>query len=361
LLASDIAVRLTSQAPKHTDLLSDVFTITNLVNAAGVSTITTSAPHGLARNDSVVIAEVSVPIAQSTLSRVLTVGTLVTSVDHDLTKAIAKTIVISGASDSNFNGTFVMLQIVNRRTIKFTIADSSATSTTGGKLISGARYDQAYDGLFQVASITSTTIFTVAAPNAIAGSATSGKVKTNIRISAVASLARAKAAYTEQNLTKAWLFVMLGPAVASKDRNTNTDLTSNITRSNFFRQQIQENVSVYIIANTKDEIAGRIIRDEMSSLLLALTKSIVFFEFGTNLFVGKSDPLIFVDHAIEEYDGALYIHVFNFEASTEFVFEDTAGYDDDVAFRDIDATYDSDIGTGAENANDLMDLDDTGL
>lgn len=361
MIASDVAERLTSEVPKYTDLFSDVFTITTIVNAASVSTVQTSTDNNLSVGDPVLITDVIVPIDQSTLSRVLTVGTLVTAVDHDLTKAIAITITIANAADANFNGTFAVIQIVNRRTIKFTIADSGATSTTGGELLDSARYDQAYNGLFQVASIVSPTIFTVSTPGSLAGTSTGGQAKTNTRISASANMQRSLAGYTEQSVEKAWMFVVLGSASASKDRTTNTDLTSNRTRSNFFRQQIQEAVSIYVVSNTKDEIAGRKIRDEMSILLLAITKSIVFYRFNTNLYAGNSEPLIFVDHSIDQYDGSLYVHVFNFEASTEFTFEDTSGYDADVAFRDIDSTFDSDLGTGAENANDLIDLDDTEL
>ncbi len=359
--ASDIAARLTSEMPKYTDLLSDVNTISSIVSSGGTLTVTTSAAHSLTVGKPVSINGVSVPISITTLSRVLEVGTLVTSVDHDLTSAIASTITISDAADANFNGEFTLIQVVNRRTIKFTIEDSGATSTTGANLISAARFDQSYNGLYQVVTTPSTTIFTVSAPNSIAGSASEGSAKSNIRISATASLERAIAAYTQQKTNKAWLFAVLGETRASKDRTTNTDLTTNMTRSNFFRQQLIDNLSIFVISNTKDEIAGRKIRDEMEDLFVAISKSIVFRQFPAALQVGSSEPLAFINSDITSYDGALYIHEFNFEATTEFSFEDTSGYDDDVAFRDIDATYDSNLGTGAENANDLMNLDDEAL
>jgi hypothetical protein len=363
LIASDVATQLTSILPKYTDVLSDIFTITSLVNAANVSTATTSTPHGLDIGDPVIITDTLVPITQSTLSRVLTVGTLVTSSDHDLTKAIALTITITGAADSNFNGTFTVIQIVNRRTIKFTIADSNAISTTGASLQIAASYLQGYNGSFQVLEIISTTVFTVATVGALPGTSTSGKVKINTRISAAATVERAFNSYTEQPVNKMWLFVVIGTTTASKDRNTNTDMTAVIGRSNYFRQQLIERVTVYAITNTKDEIAGRVVRDEMTDLLVSITKSICFHQFPTNFTVQLSEPLIFVDHNLFSYDGAVYIHEFNFECSTEFTFDDTVGYDPDVAFRDIDSTYDNTLGTGQTsdipaNANDTMDLDE---
>ncbi len=361
MTASEIAERLTLRIPFHTDILSDIGTITNLTNAAGVSTITVEDVHDLEVGDPVSITDVVSPISISTLSRVLTIGTLVTAVDHDLTKAIAPIITISDASDANYNGTFTMIQVVNRKTIKFTMADAGVTSgVTGAKLIGGSRQDQSYNGLFAVASIDGLS-FTVATSGAIAGTVASGQIKMRTRISAAASIDRAIAAYTAQSLAKAWMFVVLGSVTASKDRGTNTDLTSNMTRSNFYRQQLIENVTIYVIANTKDEIAGREIRDEMNTLLVAITKSIGFYKFSTNLAAEYSEPLIFVDHNTHQYDGAVYVHEFNFEASTDLSFTDTVGYDPDVAARDIDVTYDNNLGTGEENANDLIDLDEVEL
>ena len=69
--------------------------------------------------------------------------------------------------------------------------------------------------------------------------------------------------------------------------------------------------------------------------------------------------MVFVNHGLNRYDGAIYVHEFNFECSTEFVFDDTAGYDDDVAFRDIDMTQDSNLGSTTADA--LMNLDEVAL
>jgi hypothetical protein len=357
VIASDVAHRLTSQLPKYTDLVSDVYDISNITTSLGVSTVTTSLPHNISVGDPISITDVDVPIPQSTLSRVLTVGTIITTIDHDLTKSIAPTITIIGADDSNFNGEFSVIQIVNRRTIKFTMDDSGATSTSNGSILSASSYIQSNNGNFQVSTVPTPTTFTFSATNAIDGSASSGKVKANTRISAAANLPRAVDSFTKQSIDKVFIFVVLGDSSASKDRSTNTDLTSNLTRSNYFRQQIQEYISIYVISNTKDEIAGRKIRDEMQTLFLAITKSIAFFRFDTNMSAAKSDPLVFVNHGIERYDGAIYIHAFNFECSTEFTFKDTSGYDDDVAFRDIDMTADQNIGTEI-TAIDQMNLDD---
>lgn len=353
-----MATRLTQHAPKYTDFLSDNVDIVSITNSSGTVSVVTATDHYLTVGRPVVVTGVSVPIAISSLTRVLGIGTLITTVDHDLTTKIAPSVTITDGADSNFNDTFDVVQIVNRRTIKFSIPDSGPTSTTGANLQSASRFEQGYDGIFAVATVPTSTTFTYASSSNLDGTATTGSIKTNIRVSAAASIERAILSYTEQSVEKAWMFVVLGDVFASKSRQTNTDFVSNQTRSNEYRQQIGEAVSIYVITNTKDEIAGRKVKDEMTTLLRAILRSIGFFVFPTNLYVGNSDPLQFVRHGMYQYDGAVYVHQYDFEVATEVTFDDTVGFDTDVAFRDISMSQDSGLGNQTVPMTSAPNLDD---
>lgn len=354
-----MAAKLTLEIHKHTDMFSDVIPMVGIVNSSGVSTVTTSTPHGLTVGDPVYIADVIVPISITSITRLGTVGTLVTSADHDLTLPIAPTISIT-ADDAEFTGTFTTINIVNRRTITFTMADSGPLLSTGAELHGAARYDQQYNGLQQVAGVTDTSTFTFNNSSNIDATIMSGNIKTNMRVSASATMERALEAYTTQDVEKAWLFVVLGDTIASKSRRTQTDLTDNTQRGEEYRQQLRETVSIVLIANTKDEIAARKIRDEAVDLLVHITKSITFYRFPTNMYVGHCDPLVFVSHGMLRYDSAVYAHGYDFECSTEMDVNDTVHYDPDVAFRDIDLTqYPNLGGTGFMTA--LINLDDEEL
>lgn len=361
LLAEDVATKLTQEIHKYTDIFSDVFTITSMVNASNVSTITTSTNHGCIPGDAIFISDVAVPISISSATRTGVTGHVTTSIDHDLTEGVDKTITISGSSSANFNGTFTIVNIANRRNFTFTMVNSGDTSSTGGSVLNAERYDQAYNGLYNVATVTSPTVLTVSNASNIDATVTSGKLKKNLRISASANMARTMDSYTKQNLDKAWMFSVLGDVTASKSRRSEDDFTANQTRHNYFRQQLGENVTLYVIANTPDEIAGRRMRDEMDQLLVSITKSIAFYKFPTNLHVTRSEPIQFVRHGVAQYDGATYVHEFEFECVTDLLFEDTVGYDNDVAFRDIEMEQTINFGTKHDHANSDINLDEEAL
>lgn len=357
--ASDVVNKLTLEVHKHTDLFSDVVTISSIVRSGTTTTITTSSAHGLLPGKGFYISDAIMPITISSLTRAGTTGTLVTATDHDLTLPIAPTIQISGAANQEFNGTFTTINILNRRTITFTIANSGPTSTTGAKLLGAARYDQEFNGFHQVDTVVSPTSFTYLGAGGFDGAGIGGKVKTNLRVTAAASMERVVDAFTKQATNKAYLFVVLGD-VSVANSSKSQDIAMIAGRAGNYMQLIKETVGLFVICGTKEDIGGRYTRDLMSDLLPALTKSICFFEFPSSLYNDKSNPLVFVSHANRMYDSAIYVHEFIFEATSQMLVQDTIGSDPDVALRNIDMTLYPDLdGTGFMHTN--IDLDEEPL
>jgi hypothetical protein len=344
LKANDIALKLMSEVHKYTDLFSDVYDIVSINNIAGVCTVVTDLPHGLVSGEPFFLAGTNMPISITSLTRSGTVGTLVTNIDHDLTLPIAPTIEIKGADDAEFNGIFSTIDVKNRRTITFVMNDTGPVSSANGKLVSALRYDQKIEGIHQVLLRVDANTFTFNSGNELTLSNDIGKVKTKMRVSAAASPERAIQAYSKQNIGKFYLFAVLGDVRASQARNTQNDVIADLQRGNQYRQIIVESLSLLVITNTADEIAARKTRDLMSDLLVPLTKSIAFHRFPSGSYISKSNPLVFSGHSTRTYDGAVYIHEFIFESSFDLLFEDTNGYSDDVALRNINMDQYPDLG-----------------
>ena len=129
--AQDIVNQLAVRLPALVDDFTDQFSVTSLTRVGTTVTATTSAAHGLTTGRQVNITGAQTPIAVSSLTRVGIVGTMVTDAEHDITTGAGFDVQIDGATESEFNGTFILLTAPNRRTITFQMADSGATTASG--------------------------------------------------------------------------------------------------------------------------------------------------------------------------------------------------------------------------------------
>lgn len=362
--SSDIINQLAVVLPTLSDKYTTNFDITSLTRSSTTVTATTSAAHGRSVGEQVNIVGAKTPLSISSLTRLGIIGTLVTSADHDMTQGVSTIAEISGAIEAEFNGSFTILTVPNRKTVTFTMADSGATTATGSPLLlNGTSYLQQYNGLKNIATVPTATTFTYEITDTTLFSPASGtiKAKTEPRISGAISVDRIVQAYTKQAADQYWAFVVMSDVVASKSRHIETDAVDNIQRSNEYRQQIVQPFTVVVALPVKSEIAARAARDEMEDEFRNICRSILFKKFDSRLFVGAQNPIQFVEHGFTAYSTAFYIHSFNFEATADITFDDTVGYDDDVAFRDIDLLMNVDVGTQEDPLTVTVDLDDVPL
>lgn len=358
--ASEIVQQLAAVLPKHSDVFTTNVNITSLTQAAGTATAVTDAAHGLTAGKQVNIIGAQTPIVISTLTRSGVIGTMVTATAHDFTERFSTETEIADATEAEFNGTFTILTVPNRTTVTFTMADSGATVATGSpKLLNGANYLNQYNGLWEVATVPSTTSFTFTVPATLASPATGTPIAKSLpRISAVVNAEIIISAYTQQPQPDVWAFVVLGDVSASKSRHIDSDAVDNIQRGDNFRQQIIQPVTVYVVIPSSAENAARAARDQCEDLLQPLSKSLVFKAFSTGLNVETKGPLNFVGHGFVDYSRAWYMHAFEFQQVVDMTFEDTVGYDDDVAFRDIDLDMRLSPGTGTQILTADINLDE---
>jgi len=362
--ASEIVSLLQARLPLFTDSFSDSVSVTSLTNPSGTEALVeTDSAHGLVIGDLSVIKGAQSNIDITSLTRSGIVGELITLTDHDVTNGLIN-IEIAGATESEFNGTFKIITVANRRTITFIMVDSGPTVATGSPvLVNGESAFRGYNGLQTVITVPTTTSFTYTLTGSGLKDAT-GIISVNngIRISGGTSIERIIAAYTTQPPTENWMFVILGDVVASKSRNIENDSIDSQTRGqqgDNFRQQIIQPVTIYTFIPTADELSARKARDESEDLFPSICGSILFNSFESGLSTPNQEALIFTNHGFQGYNSAFYIHQYSFEQTSDLTFEDTIGHDVDVAFRDISLIMNQT--TGSETFTAEINLDEEPL
>jgi hypothetical protein len=240
------------------------------------------------------------------------------------------------------------------------MADSGATTATGTRILeNGFSYLQSYNGLKQVTAVPTTTSFEYTISAELKDATGTIVARTQPCVTASATIERFAASYTPQAIDKFWAVVVLGNVEASKDRNSLADGVSNIQRGEHFRQQTIQPFTIYVFIPTTTEIAAREARDDAEDLFRPICQSVLFTKFDSQLFVGKQGPVQFSNHGVSAYNTAFYVHSYDFQQTVDITFDDTVGFDDDVAFRDIDLTIGLDFGTQELTAS--IDLDEDPL
>lgn len=365
--AEEIAQALRERLP----IINNSFTTSVVVNVLDnpvndVALATTATDHNLSVGDSVLIkgAQSNIPITSLTRNGIL--GTLITDRDHDTTQGLM-TIDLDGSNEAEFNGNFKIHRVRNRRTIDFVMEDTGATVATGSPLlVDGESVFRGYNGTVIVTLAPSATQFMYDLPNGAQGlqiATGSITVESGIRISAAGTLERIVAAYTKQETTENWLFAVLGDVQASKSREIQSDGVDNQQRNqqgDNFRQQIIQAVTLYAFIPTSDKLTARAARDECEDLFSDICRSVLFKKFGNGLTGQGNGSLAFVSHGTQGYNSAYYVHQYSFEQMADLTFSDTVGYDDDVAFRNVEFS-DYKISTGNEKLIAAIDLDEEQL
>lgn len=364
---ADVVARLALTLPQLTGLFTRNAGVLSLSRSGTTVSAQCAADHGLRPGDAVAIAGAVVPIPASSLTRVGPVGTLVTSTDHDLTRAVAPTITLDGAAEAEFVGTFPVIQVKNRRTITFEMADAGPTTATGSPVLEGGESAlRDYNSTYRVLQAPTSSLFTF--EHSVAGLPNptgSIEARARPRISAAASFERAERAYTEKVADELWLFVVLGDVEASKSRRIESDATENQPRNVEFRQQLVQPFSVFLFVPSSESVGGRAQRDAAEDLFRPICRSLLFSALDSGLYVGEQGTVQFTRHGTTGYDGSLYVHEYAFEQVVDLTFEDTVGHDLDVAFRDLSLDLFPDLpggsGTGLASLTAEIDLDDEPL
>ena len=360
--ASDVVTLLQTKLPSYSDLFSDNLVVSSLTSVGNVVTAVCVEDHNLVSGNNFIMtgAESNVGIVE--LKRNGLEGYLETTTDHDWTNGLGD-IEIAGATESEFNGTFKLINVDNRREVRFVMEDSGPTEATGNPVFIGAESAyRSFNGLQTVASVIDTKTLTYETVGEDMLSPSGNLVlKKGLRISAGGSVPRLVDAYTKQPPNHAWLFAVLGNVSASKSRYIDSDATDNQQRNaqgKDFRQQIISTLSLYVFLPTSDKLSSREARDQCEDLFPQICGSILYYDFDSGLAKEEGSGLTFVGHGFQAYNAAFYVHEYNFQQVTDLTFGDTVGFDLDVAFRDISLKQNLDFGTKEDSIDSEINLDD---
>jgi hypothetical protein len=348
-------MQLQAVLPRFTNLFSDEFAVSSLSYAAGVVTCVTTAPHGFSTGDQVVTVGAKTPFELANLSSIDGVASAETVNDHDLTiEPFAQQIEIDGANEADYNGQHTLLGVQNRRNFTYEIVDTAPSPATGTAFLL-SDFNQGYNGLHTI-TVADPTTFTYPIPETPESPAQGDiVVRATKRISGDVTPQHAAAAYTKQNDGQFWAFVILGDVATSKDRNVFSDATNQQAAGNVFRVRLIHPFSVYVFAPSSEYISGRFVRDQMEDLTAPLFRSLTGVKFPSNLCEQNWSMVTPVGHALVTYEGAYYVHRFDFESVTDVTQGDTAINDGlNVAFRDIHIDY---LNAISNNGNIIMTSD----
>lgn len=363
--AADVVAQLAVLLPQKSALFTTNTDVLSVTRSGAIVTVQCANDHGLDVGKAVALAGAITQMTISTLTRSGVEGTLVTAADQDLTNRTSPTITISGATEAEFNGTFTLVNVDNRQTIRFTMADSGAVTATGSPVLEdGESALRQYNGTYQVETVPSPSSFTVTQPDTTLldpiGTITArGKPRISSGVNAI----RMVQGYTEQKNRDYWIFVGLEDVNSSKSRSIRSDAQDNLTAGDNFRQQVIQAFTIYVFIPAQDDLSHADARDEAEDLFQPLCQSVLASKFDSGLQVSELGAVMFVRHGTFATDTAVYVHAYEFQQVVDLYEGDTVGPDLDVAFRNLSFSSDPDI-PGSSNTTALtaaLDLDDVPL
>ena len=359
--AEDIIEQMRAVVPFHTALFSTQLPAT-LNNVAGTITADTSpTAHGVSPGDTVTINGALTPFSIDTLTFDSGTGivTGVTINDHDLTEKWQENIIITGANESEYNGTFALLTVVNRKTFTYAITTTPASPATGTIFMQDP-LNTGYTGAITVLTIPTVDSFTYAAVgNPETPAQGTPVVNVAPRISGAISQERVIEAYSAQNQSEYWAFVVLEDVTTNRDRAIKSDADQQIAADTKKRLRQLEPFSIYVFAPTSDEIAARAVRDSMEEVKKAFLKALYGFKAPSIFSDQVWCEIVPLGDGFSAYNTAYYVHRFDWQRVVDFVQDDALDPAFTRAWRDSQLDFLNTFGTVTMSTT--IDMDETPL
>jgi hypothetical protein len=335
---NDIVNILRERLPKLSDAFNSKQSISSLTATVGVATITLATANTVIQTgDKVLITGSLVNNPITSLSHVNGLATAITQNVHDLTEGYS-TITISGATQSGYNGTFALVNVIDEKTFTFNVATATVSPATGSPvLMENTELD--FNG-YQTITKIDATHFTYPILNT--GSLTSVGtpiLNYNFRIHGTADIEKAIEAYTKQNEADYFLFVETGDLVSNKDRFNLVDSNYVYRNGQDYTQNCIQTLNFYFIVNCKNDMLATTFKDAMDDVRVLLFSSLLSLDLSNYLKTIKSWGITFKQDGKFLYNGAIYVHKFIFETILEITKDDIATPERGVAFRNITINY----------------------
>jgi len=333
---SDVVAQIQAVLPKYTDYFSRTLDIEGISVSANVATITTEKTHDLITGEGMTVSDVGVETELASVSQDGLTFTFTTVTDHDLTLNRHENVTLTGFTDSNWNDSFTLLDVPNRRAFKIQSTNTIPT-LNGTDYLQEARVD-GINGRHSI-TVTGVNAFTISG-EFISGNYSGGAVKTAVRIAGAVTVERAIEQYTKQNTDDLWLFVIMSDVETSADRHTNSDARLTSPAGTSIRMRSLDGFTLVLIKNVADDITANSALDiARHDLLRPILKSVYGARFSTGL-SGEADwKTVSLGHNFVDYNRATFVYAYSFESPYDIIDNDAVEPGDSRAFRDVDYTH----------------------
>lgn len=358
--AGYIIKTLLESVPEYTDLFSDSLDVSSVTRSNNTVTVVTAKKHNLKTAYYATITGAVTPVPIASITRSDGVVTVRCAASHDLTEGFFDTVSITGAIPDEYNGTFPLLSVPNRKELTYKIDATPTTPATGNDILLLTGGIGSYNGRFKVTYVDDYTFTYELSDTPYSPPEGDIKVKTGIRISGAATIERAIEAYTKQPDKNLWAFVVLEDTSVNKDRTIRTDAVTTRAATDEFRTRLIKNFGIYVFAPSIEGIAARTERDMMEDVEVILYKSVLGLKLPSPYTENTWSLVTPTGNGIHEYNRAYYIHRFGFQFTYDLLYGDTAFNPKSVAFRNLDIDY-YDLNTPSNNeiiAKSTINLDE---
>ena len=376
--AQDIVDQLAKVLPLYTSGFSNALSIVSAQVSGTTVTVTTDGNHDLEDGQAVAITGIEAPVQidATSFNKVGSTATFATLQQHDLTLSEldkqngGKTITISGATETEYNGTFQLLRVINRGgagegdSIVIAVPDTAPATISGSPLLDNAN-GSLFNGFYPAQNLTANT-FEYELPQSypLNGVTANAVVQISIRITSVLDINQyMRDVYTAKGVDDDTLVVQLGDVVQSKKRSEETDAADSSSAEYAYCPVLIQPFAIYVVMNVTDDLTGACARDVVESEYIpAIFRSVLRAKFDTG-FTYSSFRSTFTGHGVFAYSDdlgknkAVYAHEITFEQLVQLTSVDTVGPDETVAMRDVEYTLTTDKGSGTMAANVNLDED----
>jgi hypothetical protein len=340
--------------PRVTDLFSNnIVVLGEIVTGTPQILRITEATHGLSVGTDVSLINARIDNKITAVQQFIDgdekVLRFTTENGHDLTLNYSAPIQLSGFTDAGLNNTFNLVDVPNRTT--FEIAYDTLPTLTGGEVLREF-WEVGINGIFKVARVINPSTYEIDLDNSPTfplGVLPSLERVGELRMSVAIDAERVRASYTKSPADKLWLYVIMGDSTASKDRNTKTDATQNLTSQNTSRILMINTFSIMVVFPTENQTLGgaavQMAWETILQYMIAVMAGVQFDDFEE-----YSSLSTLIDHGSSLYNNAFYAHSYTFEYNYQYTQEETflTKFIESRAFRNdsislTESSEDSDI------------------
>lgn len=344
LTPDEIVFHLQKYLPTYSDKFTTELT-TPTATAAGTTVTVNAVDHDLLVGDPFVVSSGSF---ENLLAAVIDNGDgtvrFITAQEHDLTEPqqYADPTQLTLVDFGNvWDGPHDIVAIPNRFTFEIAFPDGETVLPALG---AGKLQEVRSAGIVGnqvVATVIDADSFTFEVtdvPSLPTGDVIDFGAVTRLRIYGAANIDRAQDLYNKEVKDDYALFVIMGDADVSKDRQTSNDATAAFTPQNYQKLTVLNNFSTVVFFPTKDDIAGNAaVNDAHGDIYRALLAVLYGFQFEDDE-TALTYVTVSTGHGAGVYNSALYTHVYDWQRPDVISAAQGFRLTPEVAFRDIDLT-----------------------